>query len=295
MSGQGPSWVDPTMRAGYAARGVVYLLVGASAVFAAWTAGRAEGPRDALSGLLGETGGAAALVVVGVGLLAYALWRLIDALLDLEAYGTGAKGAVARGAMISTSLVHLGLGVYALSLIGLLGGSTGGGGADGAVGRLMDWPFGRWLVMALGAAVIGAGGYYAFGKAATGGYRREIRKTDTTERLDPAFRVGFIVYGLVLALIGGFVIWAGWTHDASEARGFAGALQVLSDAPLGRWLLTGAGAGLALFALSNLLYARHRILPGVASPDASTLGGSVGDVTGSVRGLARRAEREARG
>lgn len=288
MTGQAPRWIEPSMRAGYAARGVVYLLVGVIAVVAAWSGRQAEGPREALSGLVGETGGKVLLVLVALGLLAYAFWRLIDALLDLEAYGTGAKGVVARGAMISTALVHVALGAYAFGLIGVMGGGSSGG-ADAAVGRLMSWPFGRWLVIAVGAAVVGAGGYYAFGKAAGGGYRREIRRTETTERLDPALRAGFVVYGLVLAIIGGFVVWAGWTADPSEARGFSGALQAVREAPFGRWLLTGVGVGLCLFAIANVVYARHRVLPGVAGPTTQTLGGTVAEIAGSARDFGARA------
>jgi hypothetical protein len=287
MRAQGPVWIDRCMRAGYAARGVVYLLVGVLAVMAAWGGGRTAGPREALASLVGETGGSALLALVGLGLLGYAAWRVIDAVMDLEAYGSGAKGLFARGAMTVAGLVYLALGVYAFSLIG--GGGGGSGGAEGLTAKLMAQPFGRWLVMLAGLAVIGAGGYY-IAKAVTEKYKRELVANRTTEKLDPALKAGLIVQGIVIAIVGGFLLWAGWTHDASEAGGLGQALQAVREAPFGRWLLTAVGVGLALFALFCAVQARYRVLPGVAGPDTPTLGGPVAEVRSGARRAAHRAE-----
>lgn len=280
---RGPGWIDPCMRLGYAARGVVYGLVGVFALLAAWRGGEAEGPKGALASLVGETGGTIALLVVGTGLLAYALWRLLDAILDLDAYGEDAEGVVARAGMVATALTHIALGVYALTLIRFIGGSGGGGGAESGVHRLLSWPFGRWIVIGVGLCIVGAGGYYIFGKAIGERYKREIVSSEASRRLEPALKAGMMVYGLVLGVIGGLVVWAGWTYDASEAGGFAQALRELRSWPFGRWILGGVGVGLLLFALTCFVYARQRILPGVAQSGASTLAGSVRDVAGRAR------------
>ena len=67
-------WVAKT---GYAARGIVYFVVGGLAVAAAAGSGRSTpNTRGALLELF-ETGyGAVLFAVLGVGLLCYAIWRL---------------------------------------------------------------------------------------------------------------------------------------------------------------------------------------------------------------------------
>ncbi|MEG6551583.1 DUF1206 domain-containing protein, partial [Desulfocurvibacter africanus] len=85
-------------RLGYAARGVVYLLVGGLAVLAAL--GRGGGTTDtkgALRTLLDTPWGDALLGVIAVGLLGYAAWRFVQAVGDVDRHGKDAKGLAVRG------------------------------------------------------------------------------------------------------------------------------------------------------------------------------------------------------
>lgn len=275
------------MRAGYAGRAGVYVIVGVLALLAAWRGGAAEGTRDALAQVARNPWGDAALILVGLGLLAYAMWRAVDAALDLEGFGAGAKGLAARGAMMISGLVHLGLAVYCADLV-LNAATSGGGGAQGLTARLLSEPWGRWAVMAAGAGVIGAGVYYA-AKGANAGYRREMRATETTRRLDPVLRAGLPAQGGVLGLVGAFILWAGWTHDASEAGGVGRAFAEIREAPWGQALLVATAAGLVAFSVYNAVRAWRGIAPRAAEADVTTLGGrSVGEITGRVEHAARK-------
>ena len=120
------SWTVPVMRAGYAGRGLTYLVVAGFSLWAIWRGGEAMGTESALARLETTTGGGVLLGVIAFGLLAYAGWRLVAALLDLDAHGREAKGIVARVAMAVSGLLHLGLAIGALSLL-LSSGSSGGG------------------------------------------------------------------------------------------------------------------------------------------------------------------------
>jgi hypothetical protein len=274
MPDRAPAWVVPVMRAGYFARGVVYVLVGALAILAAWRGGQAEGAKGALSTLTGNGWGSALLWIIAIGLFCYALWRLIAAWMDLERHGAEAKGIVARLGLVATGVIHAALGVYAVQLAargrGSNGGSGGGGGEQEWTAWLMSKPFGQWIVIAIGVAVLGAGLYYAW-KGIAEKYKEHLRWTRTLERLDWLCKLGFVCYGLVIVIVGCFLVWAGWTHDASEAGGLEQAFSTVREAAFGRVLLGVLGLGVLGFATENFIEAIYRIVPARAGADVSTL------------------------
>src|SRR4051812_39214700 len=76
-------------RAGCAARGTVYAVIGVLALrLALGDGGAAVGPRDALREVADAPFGRAALAVISVGLAAFAAWRLIDGARDVEGNGS---------------------------------------------------------------------------------------------------------------------------------------------------------------------------------------------------------------
>ena len=95
-------WTAPVMRVGYAGRGFVYLAIAGLSLWAIWRGGQAQGTKTALATLERSGWGKAVLAAIALGLVAYALWRALDAWIDLEAYGTDGKGLVARAGMIVT-------------------------------------------------------------------------------------------------------------------------------------------------------------------------------------------------
>ncbi len=80
-------------RAGYASRGIVYVIVGGLAVFAAFgEGGSTTDSRGALYTVLTAPFGKALLATLAAGLLYYAAWRLVQAVLEADCHGTSAKG-----------------------------------------------------------------------------------------------------------------------------------------------------------------------------------------------------------
>ena len=77
-------WVAKFGRVGYAAKGVVYIIVGVLAAQAAFGGGGATtGSRGAIRSIADEPFGQVLLVLTALGLAGYAVWRLVMAGVDL--------------------------------------------------------------------------------------------------------------------------------------------------------------------------------------------------------------------
>lgn len=281
-SEQAPGWVVPVMRFGYAARGIVYIVVGVLAVLAAWHGGEAEGTTGALQSLKDEPWGQPALWIIALGLFAYALWRLIDAWMDLEDYGTGFKGAIARTGQVVTGLIHAALGVATIRMA--LGDSSGSGdGTESIASKILAMESGAVIMMTIGIVTIGAGIYYGY-KGLAEKYKEHIRGTATTEKLDPAIKAGLVAHGIVIALVGSFLFYAGQTTDPGQAGGIGEAFDTVRAQPFGRILLGLLGLGMLGFALYCFVEAIYRVLPRASGDHVTTL----------ARRLKSRAEGEVR-
>jgi hypothetical protein len=270
MSDKAPAWVVPVMRCGYGARAATYLIVGGLAVLAAWTGGQAQGTTDALADLKGRSWGTAALWAIALGLFAYALWRVIDAWMDLDRHGSEAKGLFARAGLVVTGVIHGAIGASVLTTALRGGGGGSGGGTESLTQKLMALPYGPFLVGLMGLGVIGAGGYYIYkGWAET--YRTHIRETETTQKLDPAMKAGCIAQGIAVGVTGGLIVTAALTHDPSQAGGLGEALQQIRSMAFGRILLGALGLGLVGFAIENLVEALYRVVPARSGGEVMTL------------------------
>lgn len=261
MAEQAPGWVVPLMRAGYSARGVLYIVVGGLALAAAVSGGQAEGSKGALAQLRSYPLGIVALWLIAAGLLAYAIWRLVSAWMDLEDKGSKAKGLISRAAQVASALVMLGLSIQAAALALGTGSSSGGGGggADSWTAKLMSMPFGRWLVAIAGAIVVAAGIYYAW-KGIAEKYRENLRSTPLTEKLKPVLKAGLIAHGVVIAIIGSFLLFAAWHANASEAGSTEDAFALVRQAAFGRVLLGLLALGTLAFAIFCFVQARYTVI-----------------------------------
>lgn len=272
MSSEAPAWVTPVMRAGYAARGLTYAAVGGLSLLSALRGGSGEGTQNALNSLKAHPLGTPLLWLIGLGLVCYAIWRLIDAALDLEDEGTDGKGLIARTGQAVTGLIHGALGLSVLGL-GMGGGGGSGGSGSGAENwtqKVMSLPYGRWLVALAGLIVIGAGIYYAR-KGLTEAYKEDIRVTATTQKLDPALKFGLLAEGAVIGIIGGFLLYAGITVSPEQAGGVGQAFDWLRGLPGGRWLVAALALGLLGFALENIVEAIYRVPPRRTGVSVETL------------------------
>lgn len=244
-------------RLGYAARGVVYLIIGGLAVLAAFgQGGRTTDTHGALSTILHQPFGKMLLAVVALGLIGYALWRVAQGLQDTDGHGTSAKGLAIRAGLLVSATIHAALAIFALDLIA--GGGGGGDGTQDWTADLMAQPFGRWLVGLIGIAVIG-GGIAQIVKGWTARFERHFRPDALRHGwVQPVSRFGLIARGIVFVMIGAFLVLAAWQADPQEARGLGGALSTLQAQPYGSFLLGIVALGLLAFGVYSLVEAAYR-------------------------------------
>ena len=246
-------------RLGYAARGVVSLIVGGLALLAAlgrggWT----TDSKGALQTLMQQPLGEILLGIVAVGLFGFALWRLFQSLLDADGLGTAPKALARRAGQAVSAVVYFGLGVFATRLL-LAAGRTDGGEQDARdwTAWLLGQPFGQWVVAAAGLALIGAAIGIAY-RAWTASFRQHLACGDAARWVVPLGRIGFAARAVVLLTAGAFLVIAAYRSDPSAARGLSGVLLALQEQPFGQALFAMVALGLAAFGLFGLVQARFR-------------------------------------
>jgi hypothetical protein len=258
-------WIERLARAGYLAKGVVYLLIGILALQAAAGAGgRTTGTGGAFRVLLRQPFGRWLLWLTAVGLAGYAVWRMICALLDPENGGRkGWKRLAVRAGYAGSALIHAGLAWQGVRLALGHGGGNGDSQAESRTAQLLDAPFGPWLV---GLVALGLAGYGV--AQIVRGLRRDTASRLHLGGLGPderrmvlrAARAGLVSRGVVFGLMAIFLARAALQRDPSEAGGLGEALQTLARQPYAPFVLGAVALGLTAYGAYQLALARYRII-----------------------------------
>ena len=258
-------WIERLARVGYAGKALLYSIVGVLALQAALgDGGRTTGSRGALATLVRHRYGAIILVVIAAGLFGYAAWRIIDGILDPERRGNSAKGIALRASNVVRGIVHAVLGVQAVRLaMGSARGAGSGQAVEEWTGRVLDAPFGPWLVMGGGLVVAGYGLYQVYRAWAA-----KLSKQLDLSRLSreagswaiKICRVGIGARGVVFAVIGAYLVRAGMAHNAKKAADTGEALSAIGQQPFGKWLLAAVAVGLVAYGAYEVVQARYRVI-----------------------------------
>lgn len=254
-------WIERVARLGFSAKGIVYIVIGILSTQAALgRGGSTTNPRGALRTIAERPFGSALLVVVGIGLIAYACWRFVEAWKDPNHKGNDAKGWIARAVYVVIGLFYIGL---ALAAFQIARGSSdiADQREEGWTARLLSQPFGRWLVGLVGVAVI-AFCLYRIWRAATGDLSERLGSSELSANQARWARrlgsFGLAARSLVYGLMGLFLIQAARTYDAAQAGGLDESLQTLASQPRGAILLGLVAVGLVAYGVYMLLIAWYR-------------------------------------
>ncbi|MFF8288586.1 DUF1206 domain-containing protein [Streptomyces sp. NPDC016309] len=253
----GRTAVEVAGRWGFAARGVIFLLVGVLALRIAFGDNGEQADRGgALTEVAAQPLGSVLLWLLGVGLAGMALWQLTEALWGRKT----TKRVLAAGRAVFYAVVAWSVFVFA-------GGdhSSGGGESDrqshDMTARALELPAGQWLVAAAGVAIAVTGVVGAV-QAVRRSYRKHLRLGEMSARVRTAVDVagvaGGVARGLVFVVAGGFALRAAVTYRPSEAKGLDDTIRSFADTPAGPWLLVVVALGLALYGLFSFAMAVWR-------------------------------------
>jgi len=258
-------------RLGWFAKGVVYLVAGVLALLIAakassWsstasTPNKEASPTGALKTIAQMSGGALLMWALAAGMLLYAAWRVLSALLPGS---SDATSTIKRVGYLVSAVIYTTFAITAISLARSGRANPNGNAKVTSLSdRIMSHAGGRLLIGVVGAIVIAAG-LYRLAKGFRGDVTDELDLSAVSPQrrrfIERLGQVGEIGRGLGIGLIGFFLLRAAVTYDAAQATGLDGALRRLATQAWGLLVVVVIGVGFAAYGLFCVATFTHREL-----------------------------------
>jgi uncharacterized protein DUF1206 len=264
-------WLE---RVGYVARGALYVVVGVLALKVATSSagGQATDLTGALVFLIGNQFGKFVLIVMVVGLAAYAVWGLVRAIFDPLHRGSDASGLMARLGFVTSAVSYGAIAIFGLKLLMGTGSAATGDATQKTAASLLAHPFGGQLTILVGIIAIGIG-IGQFVEAYRAKFKNDLKGAEMSlaeGRIVVGLgRYGMAARGVAFLVIGYFLIQAGIYKTASLAHGFGGAFVFLLNQPYGHLLLAIVALGFVALGIHSILCARWMRLMGTSHAASS--------------------------
>ncbi|KQW82724.1 hypothetical protein ASC65_10475 [Brevundimonas sp. Root1279] len=249
-------------RIGYGARGFVFLSAGLLILFSAFDwAGEAVGTRGAIAWLGEQALGRVWLLLLALGLCAFVMWRVLQAVFDADHEGTSARGWGVRASQAFSGFAYAALAFTAFRL--LVGEPEAQASAEVTHSReqaakVLELPFGDLLLVGAGLAVLGLG-ITNMVRAWREDFTEYLDCShDLCRRVSPLARAGYMARGAAYLPLAALVVIAGLRSDPTEVTSFAKALEAMERQPAGPWLLALTALGFIAFGVFSFIEARFR-------------------------------------
>ena len=242
-------------RVGYVVLGILHLLIGGIAISIATGGGGEADQGGAMQQIQKAPAGIVLLWVIGLGLVALAIWQIAEALLERDPDAKKKWGH--RIKFLGTAAAYVAIAgtafVYALG-----GQSQSSDSSQSLSARLLAAPAGVALLVLVGLIVTAVGAAFVV-RGITRAFTKHLDLPAGAARKGiVAFgTAGYIAKGIAVGVAGILFVVAALTHDPETAGGLDAALRALAGLPFGVFILWTVGAGLVLYGLFCFARARY--------------------------------------
>ncbi len=243
---QDSTWFEYVARGGFAASGLLHLLVGWIILHLALGDGGNADKSGALATLAAQPGGDLTLWAAAIGLAALGFWKVVEAVIERDT-----KDRVQAGVI---GVVNFAL-AFSAAKFAMGGGQSSSRQNAGMSAQMMQSGWGKAVLIVVALVVMGVGGYHVY-KGVT---KRFLKELDVSggRFITPVGIVGYVAKGLVFVGAGILVVVATLTSDPAKASGVDAAVKTLGAAPFGKFLLIVAAAGIAAYGVYGFVRSRH--------------------------------------
>ena len=247
-------------RLGYAARGLVYAVIGVFALLAATGYGQSKDTNGALEAILSAPFGAVAAIALIAGFIAYAIWRAVQAVFDPDDHGLTPHGIAIRLGLLASGAGYSTLTVYTWSFLDGFRERQSDGDDSGQMAEMLAGFIGsQWTATLLAAIFAGVGIAHAWKAVARRYDDHFIASQRVMAFVHPVAIIGLLSRSVTFFIIAALLFYRGLNAgDDGGSPGLKDALEFIRDLPAGAWLLGGMGAGLLAFALYSWTEAAFR-------------------------------------
>ena len=196
------------------------------------------------------------LLLVGIGIACYSIWRFTQAFSDPENVGSDTKAKFKRFAFFLSGCSYLALGYFAILKI-MGSGGTGNGGQKSSF--LMSDP--GLVLLGLAGVVILGRGLYQFYKAFNEDFTRKMNLWFDGNRrklVKNTATMGVIARGILFVIMGYFAIRAAIDSNPSEMKDTGEAFSFIESSSYGSLLLGLVALGAMGYGIFMFLTARYR-------------------------------------
>jgi hypothetical protein len=247
------------VRVGFAARGLVYLLFG---YLALGTAGEAKDGQAAVFDYIQDVPlGTAILWVMALGLIAYAAFRFLSAIADIQHRGSTPKGMMKRVGDAASGVAHLFLAYACYQFAsGAKQAAEGSSGGQQIAGSVLSMELGGVVIGLIGIGFL-VGAFMQAKNAVTAEFMHRVSPR-APGGIRTVGRIGHAARGVVFAVVGWSMVQGAWLANEGKFKGLGEAILSLRD--MGGFY-TLVAIGLILFGAFSIVVARYRVIPDFGS------------------------------
>ncbi len=250
--------VDSLARIGLTAKGCVYSLVGVLAFMAAFelagTSDSSANQKGAFQLVKNSSGGSVLLSALTLGLVAYCIWRFIQAF-------SAQHKVVKKARYFFSGLAYAALAFTAMKL--LFNSGSSGSQKQEYLAEFLSKPKGEWLVGVIALILVAIGVYQVY-YGLSEKYKKHVQqmneKTQGSKLLLLSGKIGYPARGIVWLLLSFLLFKAVIESDKHGATDTGGVFTFVENGPFGSYMLAAIGIGLVAYGIFNFIRAKYETM-----------------------------------